>query len=415
VSLIITALKPEFVVQLSDMRLTDLSTLAIRNEEQRKATVLCTADARLAVGWCGFACDRHNLNNTGDWLMDVLPQLASRQPPLRFDAVVNELVTSATLHFQSITEPQDSKACSIVMAGWVHPAPDVAVPLAARLSNCEDEEGQRMSHVCPTFNQQWFCSSRNPTTRPFATVIVSGAEQATTQDMVNAVGLLLRRAQTPTEVMNVCLRLMRDAAAHPVHGGLIGRNWVGIEMRRDDPAALAHYFPEHASPEEFMPNLVTPQMAYKDVRIWTGPSDPPWWKHYVAFGLPLFRATVIVWIPMAVFIKDSLKWTDQIRSCPKWMWKTALAFGLYGIFIAVLQAVFPQGDSFSEQALTVSGFPLGFDAIALCILCSVLRSDCMEKSEVVRRATLSIVLATVGVILFLAYRAGYLHHLGPTE
>ena len=136
---------------------------------------------------------------------------------------------------------------------------------------------------------------------------------------------------------------------------------------------------------------------------------------YVAFGLPLFRATVIVWIPMAVFIKDSLKWTDQIRSCPKWMWKTALAFGLYGIFIAVLQAVFPQGDSFSEQALTVSGFPLGFDAIALCILCSVLRSDCMEKSEVVRRATLSIVLATVGVILFLAYRAGYLHHLGPTE
>jgi hypothetical protein len=277
-TLVITALKPEFVVQLSDMRLTDLSTLEVRNEEQRKAIVMSTADARVSVGWCGFAHDRHNRNNTGDWLMDVLPRLASQQPALRFPDFVNELVASATAHFQSIAEPLDDKACSIVMAGWASPRPDIAVPFAARVSNCEDEKWQRLPHARPTFDQGWLWPSEKAT-RPPAMVIFSGTQQATTQEWANAIGMLLRRDPTPTEVMNACLRVMLEATAHPTYGGLIGRNWVGVEMRLDCPEAVAHYFPEHDSPQQFMPNLVTPQQAFKDVRIWAGPDKPPWWKH----------------------------------------------------------------------------------------------------------------------------------------
>jgi hypothetical protein len=110
-------------------------------------------------------------------------------------------------------------------------------------------------------------------------VIFSGTQQATTQEWANAIGMLLRRDPTPTEVMNACLRVMLEATAHPTYGGLIGRNWVGVEMRLDCPEAVAHYFPEHDSPQQFMPNLVTPQQAFKDVRIWAGPDKPPWWKH----------------------------------------------------------------------------------------------------------------------------------------
>lgn len=278
-TLVITALKPEFVVQLSDMRLTDLSTQAVRNEEQRKAIVLHTADAKVVVGWCGFAHDRHNRNNTGDWLMDVLPRLASQQPALRFPKLVNELVASATAHFQSIPEPLDDKACSIIMAGWAAPRPRIAVPFAVRVSNCEDEKWLRLRHAKPTFDQQWLGPSQKRATKHPGIVLFSGTRQATTQEQGNALLMLLRHDPTPTEVMNACLRVMREATGHPTYGGLIGRNWVGVEMRLSSPATQAHYFPEHDSPQTFMPNVVTPQQSFKDVRVWAGPGNPPWWKH----------------------------------------------------------------------------------------------------------------------------------------
>jgi hypothetical protein len=240
--------------------------------------VLSTADARVSVGWCGFAHDGHNRNNTGDWLMDVLPRLASQQPALRFPDFVNELVARATAHFQSIDEPLNDKACSIVMAGWASPRPDIAVPFAVRVSNCEDEKWKRLPQTRPTFDQGWLWPSEKAT-RPPAMVLVSGTQQATTQEQGNAIRRLLRRDPTPTEVMNACLRVMREAAAHPKYGGLIGRNWLGVEMRLDSAEALAHHFPEHDSPQQFMPNFVTPQQAFKDGRIWAGPGNPPWWKH----------------------------------------------------------------------------------------------------------------------------------------
>jgi hypothetical protein len=133
-------------------------------------------------------------------------------------------------------------------------------------------------------------------------------------------------------------------------------------------------------------------------------------KPYAEYGLMLFRGTVIVGVPATAFIKDGLGWMDQIKSCPQWMWKAALILGVYGLFILCLQVVFPEGASISEQTLAVSGFPLGFDAIYLCMLYSVLWPHYLDKSEVSRRALHSVILVTLGIIAFLAYRAGYLRH-----
>src|SRR5208337_26226 len=153
-TLVVTALTPQFVVQLSDMRLTDLTTQAVRNEEQSKAIVLSTADARVVVGWCGLATDTHNRHNTGDWLMDALPRLASRQPALRFPEFINQFTADATTKFQSIAEPLDQKACSIMMAGWMAPRSDTAVPVTVVVSNCEDEDWRRVP-ARDTFDQGW--------------------------------------------------------------------------------------------------------------------------------------------------------------------------------------------------------------------------------------------------------------------
>jgi hypothetical protein len=131
---------------------------------------------------------------------------------------------------------------------------------------------------------------------------------------------------------------------------------------------------------------------------------------YAKYGLVLFRGSVVVGIPITPFVKDNLKCKDQIKSCPKWMWKGCLILGVYGLLLVCLQMIFPQGSSFSDQILMVSGSPLALDAIALCVIYSVLWSGYLEKSEVVRRATHSVAFVTLGVVVFLAYRAGYLYH-----
>ena len=131
---------------------------------------------------------------------------------------------------------------------------------------------------------------------------------------------------------------------------------------------------------------------------------------FVEFGAALFRGTFIVGIPVTAFIKDSLRWRDQLRTCPRWMWRAALTLGLYSLAVLCLQAFFPEGASFSEQSLAVSGFPLGFDAIAFCIIYSVLWSGYLTRSDVAKGAGKSLLMVLLGIVAFVAYRAGYLRH-----
>jgi hypothetical protein len=127
-------------------------------------------------------------------------------------------------------------------------------------------------------------------------------------------------------------------------------------------------------------------------------------------GVFLFRITFIAGISVIAFIKDPPGWTDQLKTCPHWMWKGALTLGLYSLVVLCLQAFFPEGVTFSEQALAVSGFPLGFDAIAFCIIYSVLWSGHLTQSDVAKGAARSLLMNFLGLVAFISYRAGYLHH-----
>jgi hypothetical protein len=130
---------------------------------------------------------------------------------------------------------------------------------------------------------------------------------------------------------------------------------------------------------------------------------------YDEYGLALFRAVVIVGLPVFPFVKDGLKWVDQIKICPGWMWKGSLMVGAYGLLTAFL----PQaGPSLADRILTVSGFPLGFEAVSICILYSVLSKDHVGKAELRQRTLHSILIAALIVTVVLLYRAGYLHHAG---
>jgi hypothetical protein len=134
---------------------------------------------------------------------------------------------------------------------------------------------------------------------------------------------------------------------------------------------------------------------------------------YAEYGFILFRCTVVVGIPVVPFIKDGLRWIDQIKSCPKWMWKLVLSLWAYALLIAVFEVIFGQGASFSDRAWSVSGLPFGFDVLCFCVLYSVLVSGYLEKSEIIRRTWTSVGWAFFeGAVLF-GYHIGFLHY--PTH
>lgn len=129
------------------------------------------------------------------------------------------------------------------------------------------------------------------------------------------------------------------------------------------------------------------------------------------YGITLLTGTVVGGLLVAPFIKNGLMWVGQIKSCPRWMWRSALALGAYSLFVLCFQVIFPEGAVMSDQVLAVSAFPIGFDAIYFCVLYSVLSVGYLERREVIKRAAHSAVIAILGLLASLAYHRGYLDHL----
>ena len=122
----------------------------------------------------------------------------------------------------------------------------------------------------------------------------------------------------------------------------------------------------------------------------------------VQYSEILFRAQVVIGMLVFAFVENGLRWVQQIKSCPTWMWKGSLIAGIYAILIAV----------FAPTTVTLSGFPIAFEAISICVLYSVISKSYLEESELVRRSPYSVVMAALIGTVLLSYRAGYLHPPG---
>jgi len=141
--------------------------------------------------------------------------------------------------------------------------------------------------------------------------------------------------------------------------------------------------------------LLTVSLLLHGAVFFMGATEP-----YVQYGQVLFRAGIFITSLAFAFVKDGLRWVDQIKSCPKWMWKGSLIAGSYALLIFF----------FAHPTLTLSGFSIAFEAISICVLYSVLSKGYLDKAEIVRRSLHSILIAALIVTVVLLYRAGYFHH-----
>jgi hypothetical protein len=50
-------------------------------------------------------------------------------------------------------------------------------------------------------------------------------------------------------------------------------------------------------------------------------------------GAILFNVSLVLGFPAAAFLRYSHEWMKRIKSCPAWMWKTALGLGAYSLVL----------------------------------------------------------------------------------
>ena len=120
---------------------------------------------------------------------------------------------------------------------------------------------------------------------------------------------------------------------------------------------------------------------------------------YAEYGAPLFGVSVLVGCSVPVFAKDG-RWKDQIKRCPKRMWRTALILGGYGLLMVPIGVL--------SESWAFSGASIAFDAISICLLYPVLWTDYLAPSEVKAKALRSAMFLALITAAFIANRAGYL-------
>ena len=121
----------------------------------------------------------------------------------------------------------------------------------------------------------------------------------------------------------------------------------------------------------------------------------------------VFQSSVLAGIAATAFMKNGLKWKEQIKTCPQWMWRPALGLGLYALFICCLELIFPPGPAFDDRALTLSAFPMAGAAISSCVVYSALRSTYVERRELPKMAGISLGLLAFMGLLYLIHRGGF--------
>jgi hypothetical protein len=256
-TLIITALADDAVVQVSDRRLSRGPNPLSKPEN--KAVCVSCADATLAVAYTGLA--RAGTEPMAEWLVNRLASMnASSLELLQITENLRDIATKA------FAKPGAAVGLTFVFAGFGPHG-----PLAATVSNLEDGE---TSFSAPAREFRCGYLIRNQKRMRKLDLAIHGREDSVTDTIGKIIPRVRRRffTRSPDERAGILVDLVRRAANHPTVGKYIGKDCMSVIVR---PSAdfVSRYHPFSKEPIEFAPHLVTGGMAFKQVSF----SLPPGW------------------------------------------------------------------------------------------------------------------------------------------
>ena len=135
-TLVLSCITRDFIVQVSDRRLTWLNgpnSGSVADDERNKAVVVCN---RLVFAYSGLA--EIGSLRTDDWLLEVIRRATVKSYNVR--AVVSAIATEATDAFRRLVLSRHLKRHAFVAAGWVKLAREAPlVPVIVSISNAVDD------------------------------------------------------------------------------------------------------------------------------------------------------------------------------------------------------------------------------------------------------------------------------------
>lgn len=221
-TLVLSYLTPDFVVQVSDRRLT-WSNGSVADDSSNKATVYC---GRMAFAYTGLA--QIKTHKTDEWLTMLLARAKSMPEAMKM------LKDEATAHFRGISETPRQRRHAFVAVGWTRRAVEEPFRrILVRVSNFHDATGGELAEGGSEFSSALWILEPNEPPR----LNVTGRQL--TEDEALLLGDGLRHMQDATDVAFALARMVRIVAARDA---AVGRGILAVHIPRAAVEAMGPEF-----------------------------------------------------------------------------------------------------------------------------------------------------------------------------
>ena len=264
-TLIITALADNVVIQVSDRRLTATNGKLYDDLAIKEICVSC-ADARFCMAYTGLA--KIDCRRTDEWVFDFLSSINAGK--LTFTKLFDSLHKQVSSTFRRLHYLGRVRGITFAIAGFCRTRAFMGL-----LSNVEDGKGNWLKDVDDNFQSHFYFRDTKPLRK--LAVVINGAEDAI-DDLGNTLEKIRKRylGKNPVNIVAVLVQLIRMASEHREVGYTIGRNCLStIVMPNCGFTCQDH--PDEDSPQQHAPHCILQNQTYKSIKIWTGGSVPPWW------------------------------------------------------------------------------------------------------------------------------------------
>lgn len=232
-SFVITTIRPDSVVQVSDTRESDFKSKAVRSESLRKTLLFKGRQTHFVLGWVGLASTRFG-HNTTDWLFRTLVGMNALE--LGIDEIGGRLEKAATERFIYLSTPEQDKHTAFTIAGWEEGEPFVCL-VSNFLTVCNSVSPEiDVRHHTPTISESvtvapHFTSViqrfRNFRDQHYFVHVMGDFDPDTLRPHFMGLENLLKKRASSEEICGACRIIALKAAEHRA---TIGKNLIGVEM-----------------------------------------------------------------------------------------------------------------------------------------------------------------------------------------
>lgn len=266
-TLIITAINKNTVVQVSDRRLTRGKKLY--DDLANKAICVANRDSKFSMAYTGLAevIVNGKETRTDEWITDYLASLNAGNMTLI--EMVKKLTDQMTSVIKSQKWKLEDKGLTLATAGFHQ-----GKIFIGGISNMEDKEGNSIP-VQKCFSYR--INICNPTIDMPAVFMVNGLEAVVDLTFWPEIEKKASKIanQNSEKIVERLVNFIRWASQNKTCGKYIGKDCMSTIFTRDG-AFEVHYHPLKSSVQSYAPHLIVPGMAFKKIEIWSG-EKPPWW------------------------------------------------------------------------------------------------------------------------------------------